>query len=69
MEYTKDMILTVRYGEVHNTLENVKNGRTSKILKAIKAHKIVTTTVLSAVVFISIDVILITNFFRILSTI
>ena len=38
MEYTKDMILTVRYGEVHNTLENVKNGRTSKILKAIKAQ-------------------------------
>lgn len=64
MEYTKDMILGVRYNEVNRA---TKNKGTSRVLQAIRDHKIITATVLSAVVFISIDVVLITNFFRVLS--
>lgn len=64
MEYTKDMILGVRYEKGYNER---KKGWTSSIANAIKNHKIMTMTVVSAVVFISIDVVLVTNFFRILS--
>ena len=67
MEYTKDMILQVRYGEVNRTFKSKKEKRTSRFLKGIQKHKLMTTAVISAIVFISIDVMLITNFMHILS--
>ncbi|MCI9087866.1 MAG: hypothetical protein HFJ32_04880 [Clostridia bacterium] len=67
MEYTKDMILQVRYGEINRTLKNKKEKRTSKFLEGIQKHKLMTTAVISAIIFISIDVMLITNFMHILS--
>lgn len=64
MEYTKDVILGVRYEDGYK----LKSGRwTSSLINAIKNHKIITMAVISAVVFISIDVVLVTNFFRVLS--
>ena len=68
MEYTKDIIFGVRYDEVNNTLKSVKQKRTSKFLQEVKKHKLIIATVFSAVVFICIDIVLITNFFRILTT-
>ena len=68
MEYTKDIIFGVRYDEVHNTLKTVKPKRTSRFLQLVKRHKFVIVTVLSAMAFICIDAVLITNFFRILTT-
>lgn len=67
MEYTKDMILQVRYGEINRTLKNEREKRTSKFLEGIQKHKLITTAVISAIIFISIDVMLITNFMHILS--
>lgn len=67
MEYTKDMILQVHYGEINRTLKNKKEKRTSKFLEEIQKHKLITTAVIAAIVFISIDVILVSNFVRILS--
>lgn len=67
MEYTKDIIFGVRYDEVSNTLKSVKPKRTSRLFKTIKRHKLIVATVLSAIVFICIDVVLITNLFRILT--
>ena len=67
MEHTKDMILEVHYGEVHNEMKTDGRRWTSRVLQTIRRHKIITTTILSAVVFISIDAVLITNFFRILT--
>ena len=67
MEYTKDMILQVRYGEINRTLKNKKEKRTSKFLRGIQKHKLITMTVASAAIFISIDMILVANFVRILS--
>ena len=67
MEYTKDVILGVQYGEVHKVAIPRGKSWKSKLLKAIKTHKIVTTAVVSAIVFVSIDVILVTNFIHILS--
>lgn len=69
MEYTKDMILQVRYGEVNRTFKNKKEKRTSKFLKGIQKHKLITTAVVSAIVFISIDMVLVSNFVRILSVV
>ncbi len=66
MEYTKDMIFQVHYDEVNNVLTRGKK-RTSSFVQLIKRHKFITTAVLSAIVFISIDVVLVTNFFRILT--
>lgn len=64
MEYTKDMILGVRYEKDY---DERKKGWTSSFANTIKNHKFITTAVVSAVIFISIDVVLITNFFRILN--
>lgn len=38
-----------------------------RLLKTIRMHKIATTAVISAIIFVSIDVVLITNFIHILS--
>lgn len=67
MEYTKDLILNVRYDEVNNTIRFKTKNRTSRFLQAVIKHKLITTAVISAIIFISIDVVLITNFFRILT--
>lgn len=67
MEYTKDMILGVHYNEVHNVIKT--RNRTSRFFGHIRKHKLLATAILSVIIFISIDAILITNFFRILSMI
>lgn len=68
MEYTKDVILGIRYDEVHNAIRADGKKRTSRLLQVIRRHKIMTTAVLSAIVFISVDVVLVTSFFRILTS-
>ena len=65
MEYTKDMILGVHYNEVHKVVKTRGTSWKSRILKAIKTHKVATTVVISGMIFISMDVVLITNFIRI----
>lgn len=67
MEYTKDMILGVHYDEVHKVVKPKRTSYKERILKKVKSHKIATTAVISAIIFISIDVVLITNFIHILS--
>lgn len=67
MEYTKDVILGRHYGEVHKVVRSKGTSWKYRLLKIVKAHKIATTAVVSAVVFVSIDVVLITNFIHILS--
>lgn len=67
MEYTKDMILGGHYGEVHKVVKSKGTSWKYRLLKIIKTHKIATTAVISAIVFISIDIVLISNFVQILS--
>lgn len=67
MEYTKDMILGKHYKEVHKVVRPKGTSWKSKLLKMMKIHKIATTAVISAIIFVSIDVVLITNFIQILS--
>ena len=67
MEYTKDMILQVRYGEAAHNLGSKKKGWTSRALEKVRNHKWITTAILSAIVFISIDMVLVSNFVHILN--
>ncbi len=67
MEYTKDMILIVHYGEVNCKVNNLKKRWTSKVIQRLKKHKLAVSTIALVSVFISIDVILIMNFFNILA--
>ena len=68
MEYTKDMIFQVHYGEVRNVIKVDKNRRTSRIWRALARHKIVTASVFSLLVFIGIDLILLAEFFQVLAS-
>ncbi len=63
MEYTKDMILNVRYVKANN----LEKRWTSKIIQRLKKHKLAVSTIALVSVFISIDAILIMNFFNILA--
>lgn len=67
MEYTKDIIFKVHYGDVPK--KSTEGKWTSRFLQGVKRHKLIITTVFSAIVFICIDIVLITNFFRILTTV
>jgi len=69
MEYTKDLILNVRYDEVNNIL-NVKNPNFFKrVINKIKKNKIISISLITALIFITIDSILLLNFINILSKI
>ncbi len=69
MEYTKDMILQVRYGEINQAKNSKMKGWISRALDKIGRHKFITTAILSAVVFIGIDMVLVMNFVHILNMI
>ncbi len=66
MEYTKDLILNIRYDESSNTLHFKAPKWTSKL---IKKHKLVVTTLAIFLTFVVIDVMLVTNFMHILQSI
>lgn len=63
MEYTKDMILNVRYVKANN----LEKRWTSRFIQRLKKHKLAVSTIALATIFISIDAILIMNFFNILA--
>lgn len=65
MEYTQDLILHVRYDEVHNTLKVEQKKWTRRLMTKIKKHKIITTSILIAITLGIIDSILLLNFVRI----
>ena len=67
MEYTKDMILGKHYKEVHKGVRANETSWKGRALKIMQKHKLATTAVVSAIIFVSIDVVLITNFVHILS--
>ena len=43
MEYTKDLILNIRYDESSNTLRLMAPKWTSKLIQKIKKHKLLVT--------------------------
>lgn len=66
MEYTKDLILNIRYDESSNTLRLKAPKWTSKLIKKIKKHKLAVTACAIFLTFVVMDVMLVTNFMHIL---
>ena len=67
MEYTKDLILNIRYDESSNTLHFKAPKWTSKLIQKIKKHKLVVNICVTFIIFVVIDVMLIMNFMHILA--
>lgn len=66
MEYVKDEIFEIRYNENLNCLEFGNKSWTSKILKKIKNHKLLTLIVTLICIFSILDIALILQFMSIL---
>lgn len=68
MEYTKDMILHVDYGQGEKRKKKTWN-LVHKISSAITKHKMMTAVVSITIMLMFLDVMLVTSFIQILSTI
>lgn len=64
MEYTNDIICTVGYVKKQEEIKNEK-----KVLKKLKENKILSLAISLFFVLVLADVVLVTNFIKILSTI
>ena len=69
MEYAKDEIFQVRYNTNLNRMQIGQERWTNRLLKAIKKHKLITTTVIAFIMFSIINIIMIYNFIIILQNI
>lgn len=67
MEYTKDLILNIRYDESSNTLHFKAPKWTRNLIQKIKKHKLAVTTCAIFLTFVVADVMLVTNFMHILT--
>ena len=67
MEYTKDLILNIRYDESSNTLHLKTSKWTSKLIQKIKKHKLALTISAMFLTFVVMDGGLVTNFMHILA--
>lgn len=66
MEYTKDIILNIKY---EGDLSNENKNWTSNIYKNIKKNKFIYSIVSVTVLFMAFDIILVNNFINLLSQI
>ena len=69
MEYTKDLIARVRYGEVNNKIYVQNKSRVKKLLKKMKKHKIITTSIVLFFILAMIDGMLVFHFINLLETV
>lgn len=68
MEYTKDMILHVNYGQGEKKEKKTWNW-VHKISLAITKHKMMTAVVSITVMLMFLDIMLVTSFIQVLSTV
>lgn len=66
MEYAKDEIFNIRYNAKKDMLQIKNNKIFSKISKAIRKHKFMTTVVSAFLIFSCLNIIMIFSFFNIL---
>ncbi|MBO5413763.1 MAG: hypothetical protein J6A29_05725 [Clostridia bacterium] len=64
MEYTKDIILNIKYEG-----DNEKESWTSSIYKSMKKNKFIYSVITITVVFMAFDIVLVNNFVNLLSKI
>ncbi len=66
MEYTKDLILNVRYSEEPTRFCFKTKNRTSRFWQKLKKHKIITSSIMIGCTLMLIDGILVMNFIQVL---
>ena len=66
MEYVRDEIFNIRYNEQLNKLELKKESWTSKLKLIIKKHKFISITLITFIMFSSLNFIMICNFIKLL---
>lgn len=69
MEYTKDVFFKVRYNTNLNRLQIEKERWTSKLLKKIRSHKLLTTAIIALFMFSTLNIVMIYSFMKILQNI
>lgn len=69
MEYTKDLILNVRYNEVGSKFKLRHNSWTSSLIKKIKTNKTIMASLIGLLMFVVIDGVLLINFIHILESV
>lgn len=69
MEYAKDVFFKVRYNTNLNRLQIEKERWTSKLLKKIKNHKLLTTVIIAFFMFSTLNIVMIYSFMKILQNI
>lgn len=62
MEYTKDVIFNVHYGQNVNKIKMEKDRWTSKLAKIYKSNKFIITTLLLTTALIILDLWMVSNF-------
>ncbi len=67
MEYTKDMILNISYGDDTQIVKLKKDKTYKRIFKAINENKFITITLLLTFFLVLLDLIFIVNFINIAS--
>ena len=69
MEYTKDVFFKVNYNTDLNRLEIAEESWTSKLIKKIKNHKLLTTIIIAFAMFSTLNIAMIYSFMKILQNI
>ena len=65
MEYAKDEVFQIRYNTNLNRLQIGSDRWTSRLLKTVRRHKLITTVIISLMIFGAANVIMIYNFMKI----
>lgn len=66
MEFAKDEIFNIRYNTELNRLEKAKKNKTSRLVNAMKKHKLISMCITTLIVFSCLNFFLIYNFMKIL---
>lgn len=69
MEYAKDEFFQVSYHTNLNRLEKKGESWTSRLWRKVKRHKLLTTTIVAFLVFVTFNIVMIFHFMRILQSI
>lgn len=69
MEYTKDVFFKINYNTNFNKIQKEEEKWTSRLLKKIQDHKLLTTVVITFVMFSIVNIIMIYSFMQILQNI
>ncbi len=69
MEYAKDEIFQVRYNTKLNRLEIGEQNWINRLCQKIKRHKLLTTAIITFIMFGTINIVMISSFMKILQNI